>query len=211
MAVGVFPAFKLGVLFLKQISKPLAKLIVEQAKSHPVFRTYFIIPPAQFYHWAEVKAKMYVMNLGKPSKVAKLNEQMAIELGANLMGEVIIFTVAGGLLVFEYNRQTAKETKREADRQAQIIKFTEDIQALYENSQQQEKQIKYLTTVVEEIAKNPKQKVNLDKLKPVEPTIVVNNNDNNKSDGLSNKNTDEKSVVHRAIGYYEKDVKGTKS
>lgn len=161
------------------------------------------------YHWAEVKAKMYVMNLGKPTKVAKLNEQMAIELGANLMGEVIIFTVAGGLLVFEYNRQTAKEAKKEADRQAQIIKFTEDIQALYENSQQQEKHIKYLTSVVEEIAKNPKQKVDLEKLKPVEPTIV--NNNNNKSDGLSNKNTDEKSVVHRAIGYYENDVKKTKS
>lgn len=47
MAVGVFPALKLGVLFLKQISKPLAKMLVSQAKNHPVFRTYFIIPPAQ--------------------------------------------------------------------------------------------------------------------------------------------------------------------
>ncbi|KAK2582887.1 hypothetical protein KPH14_008962 [Odynerus spinipes] len=40
------------------ISKPLAKLIVNQAKNHPIFRTYFIIPPAQFYHWAEVKTKI---------------------------------------------------------------------------------------------------------------------------------------------------------
>lgn len=47
MAVGVFPALKLGVLLLKQISKPLAKLIAQNAKAHPVFRTYFIMPPAQ--------------------------------------------------------------------------------------------------------------------------------------------------------------------
>lgn len=47
MVVGVFPALKLGVLFVKQISKPLAKFLVNQAKNHPVFRTYFIIPPAQ--------------------------------------------------------------------------------------------------------------------------------------------------------------------
>lgn len=47
MAVGVFPALKLGVLFVKQISKPLAKFLVTQAKNHPLFRTYVIIPPAQ--------------------------------------------------------------------------------------------------------------------------------------------------------------------
>lgn len=45
--VGVFPALKLGVLFLKHISKPLARIIVNQAKNHAVFKTYFIIPPAQ--------------------------------------------------------------------------------------------------------------------------------------------------------------------
>lgn len=47
MPVGVFPVLKLSVLFIKQISKPLAKFLVNQAKSHPVFRTYIIVPPAQ--------------------------------------------------------------------------------------------------------------------------------------------------------------------
>lgn len=45
--MAAFPAFKLGVLLFKQLSKPLAKVIVSQAKQHPFFRTYFIIPPAQ--------------------------------------------------------------------------------------------------------------------------------------------------------------------
>ncbi|CAB0043714.1 unnamed protein product [Trichogramma brassicae] len=151
MVVGVFPALKLGVLLFKQISKPLAQVIVNRAKNHPVFRTYFIIPPAQFYHWAEVKCKMYLMNLGKPTKVAKLNEQMAIELGASLMGEVIIFSVAGGCLMFEYNRQVAKEAKKEELRQMQIQKFVDDIQALYETTVKQDAELKYLQMSLEEL------------------------------------------------------------
>lgn len=47
MPVGVFPVLKLSVLFVKQISKPLAKFLVNQAKNHAFFRTYIIIPPAQ--------------------------------------------------------------------------------------------------------------------------------------------------------------------
>lgn len=47
MVAAVFPAVKLGILFVKQISKPLAQVLVRNAKNHPVFRTYFIIPPAQ--------------------------------------------------------------------------------------------------------------------------------------------------------------------
>ncbi|XP_058790889.1 putative OPA3-like protein CG13603 [Phymastichus coffea] len=159
MAVGIFPAAKLGVLFIKQISKPLSKMIVNNAKNHAVFRTYFIIPPAQFYHWAEVKAKMYLMNLGKPTKVAKLNEQMAIELGASLMSEIIIFSVAGGCLLLEYNRQVAKEAKKEELRQMQLQKFTDDIQALYEATLKQEAELNYLLQSLEDLAKKTKNKL----------------------------------------------------
>lgn len=208
MAVGVFPALKLGVLFVKQISKPLAKLIVNQAKNHAVFRTYFIIPPAQFYHWAEVKTKMYVMNLGKPTKVAKLNEAMAIELGASLMGEIIIFSLAGGCLIFEYNRQVAKETKKEEARLAQIQKFTDDIESLQNNTIQLQTDIQYLKNTIEELAKQtrsrlPKQKVmtevdqNNNQHKSTNVTISAETNDKEKKD----------SVVQRALWYYENNVK----
>lgn len=48
---------------------------------------------------------MWVMNLGRPVEIPKLNEQMAIELGANLLGEGIIFSIAAGILCAEYIRQ----------------------------------------------------------------------------------------------------------
>ncbi|XP_053985984.1 putative OPA3-like protein CG13603 [Hylaeus volcanicus] len=216
MVVGVFPALKLGVLFVKQISKPLAKFLVNQAKNHPVFRTYFIIPPAQFYHWAEVKAKMYIMNLGKPTKVAKLNEAMAIELGANLMGEVIIFSVAGGCLVLEYNRQVAKETKKEEARLEQIQKFTNDIENLNKITSQQETEIQYLLEAVKTLSKHTKNKL------PA-MTIVTHTNEqegSHSTDGkldanmnvktnveTHDKENEKQSLVERAIIYYEHDVK----
>lgn len=40
--------------------------------------------------------KMWSMNLGKPVNIPKLNENMAIELGAELVGEGVIFTIAAG-------------------------------------------------------------------------------------------------------------------
>lgn len=58
------------------------------------------MPPAQFYNYIEVKTKMLSLNLGKPVTVPKLNEAMAIDLGANLLGEVIIFVIGAGLLMW---------------------------------------------------------------------------------------------------------------
>lgn len=221
MVVGVFPALKLGVLFVKQISKPLAKFLVNQAKNHPVFRTYFIIPPAQFYHWAEVKAKMYVMNLGKPTKVAKLNEAMAIELGANLMGEIIIFSVAGGCLILEYNRQVAKETKKEEVRLQQIQKFTDDIENLNRIMSQQQSDIQYLKEACKEIAKYTKHKlperltVHETSQQEQEQQHNIDRNQNinvnsKTSTETNHKETEETSLIKRAIVYYENDVKAYK-
>lgn len=219
MVVGVFPALKLGVLFVKQISKPLAKFLVNQAKNHPVFRTYFIIPPAQFYHWAEVKAKMYVMNLGKPTKVAKLNEAMAIELGANLMGEVIIFSVAGGCLILEYNRQVAKETKKEEARLQQIQQFKDDIESLNRITSQQQSDIQYLTQACKELAKSTRYKLPQQPIKQETSQQEQQQNiDRNQNINVNSKTnvelhsteTEKTSLIEQAIVYYENEVKSYK-
>lgn len=55
MVIGAFPAFKLGALLLKQLSKPLANFVKTRAKNSYFFRTYVCMPPAQFYNWCEVR------------------------------------------------------------------------------------------------------------------------------------------------------------
>lgn len=164
---------------------------------------YHLIP---VYHWAEVKAKMYLMNLGKPTKVAKLNETMAIELGANLMGEVIIFSVAGACLILEYNRQVTKESKKEEARLQQIQTFTNDIKNLNQITSQQESEIEYLQEVFKELAKHTKYELII-KSKTKEPNKEVQQfNDRNQNTNV-NPNNKKSSIIERAILYYENNVK----
>lgn len=156
---------------------------------------------------------MYIMNLGKPVKVAKLNETVAIELGANLIGEVIIFGVAGGTLILEYNRQTTKETKKEETRQLQIQKFIDDIQTLQATTLQQDAQIQYLQSAINELAKHTRHKI-----QTPEPVIRLNESNNNVEDhtkGNSAKTSktesgnEKKSFIERAIVYYNGDLNKT--
>ncbi|XP_066991462.2 optic atrophy 3 protein homolog [Anabrus simplex] len=148
MVIGAFPIAKLGTLLLRQISKPLANMVKERAKSSPFFRTYICMPPAQFYNWCEVKVKMWIMDLGKPSAVPTLNETMAIELGANLLGEGIIFATAAAVLYLEYARQVRKEAAKEQARVDEINSLNGTIKDLYFTTEKQDAQIRELTRMI---------------------------------------------------------------
>ncbi|XP_063831328.1 optic atrophy 3 protein homolog [Ostrinia nubilalis] len=152
MVVGAFPIAKLSVLLIKQISKPIANVCKERAKSNPFFRTYVCMPPAQFYNWCEVKAKMWILNLGKPVNIPVLSQEMAIELGANLLGETVIFVIGAGLLIFEYNRQSKKETAKEAKRAEEMNHITSTITDLYFTVQQQQTQLREMERVIHSIS-----------------------------------------------------------
>uniref|UniRef100_A0AAG5CUP4 OPA3-like protein n=1 Tax=Anopheles atroparvus TaxID=41427 RepID=A0AAG5CUP4_ANOAO len=151
MVVGAFPAAKLGVLAMKQISKPIANLLKERAKNSLFFRKYVCMPPAQFYNWMEVKTKMWALNLGKPTTVPVLNEAMAIELGANLLGEIIIFTIGAGLLLLEYQRQVRKEENKEDMAMQEKLELQATINELIFQVQRQDTQIREMARVVADL------------------------------------------------------------
>ncbi|XP_030759762.1 putative OPA3-like protein CG13603 [Sitophilus oryzae] len=144
MVIGAFPAAKLGALLLKQVSKPIANVVKNQAKSSPVFRKYVCMPPAQFYNWCEIKSKMWILNLGKPVNIPVLNEAQAIELGANLLGEAIIFIIAAGILLSEYNRSSNKEAAKEQARIQELLDLRNDIKELYIQAEEERAQIREL-------------------------------------------------------------------
>lgn len=151
VALGAFPAAKLGALLLRQISKPIANFVKERAKQSPVFRSYVCMPPAQFYNWCEVKMKMYFMNLGTVGKVKPLSEAMAIDLGSNILGEGIIFLVGAAVLLFEYNRQVRKEQVKEELR----LREQEDLQSTIRDldlmSEQHSAELRRLTYLVDDL------------------------------------------------------------
>ncbi|XP_066963766.1 optic atrophy 3 protein homolog isoform X5 [Macrobrachium rosenbergii] len=80
------------------------------------------------YHWCEVRMKMYVMNITRSKESApipRLNEEAAIELGANLLGEGVIFGIAVAILAFEVGRQKEKDRKKE-EKEADFINGLEN-------------------------------------------------------------------------------------
>ncbi|RZF42844.1 hypothetical protein LSTR_LSTR003668 [Laodelphax striatellus] len=158
MVLHAFPVAKLGALLLKQISKPIANFLKERAKQHPFFRTYLLMPPAQFYNWCEVKMKMWVLNLGKPVQVPPLNEAMAIDLGANVLGEGIVFIMAAGIVGFEYSRQVRKEAAKEAARKEEMSVLNYTIQELYFQIEQQSAQLRELHRTVHSLEGKALQK-----------------------------------------------------
>uniref|UniRef100_A0A023G6P0 OPA3-like protein n=1 Tax=Amblyomma triste TaxID=251400 RepID=A0A023G6P0_AMBTT len=145
MVVAAFPIAKLAALAFRQLSKPLANRIKQRAKSSHFFRTYVCMPPAQIYHWVEVNVKMRILNLGKPTEVPKLNEAMAIELGAELLGEMIIFGAAAATLIAEYMRQARNERVRENAKEEKQLCLECEVKDLRLRIEQQEAQIKHLT------------------------------------------------------------------
>ena len=81
------------------------------------------MPIAQRAHIWEVKAKMRSLNLnsGRVTKVPPLSEAKAVEQGSELLSELIVYSIASFIVVYEYDRSSdkeqAKEAKLEADRQ----------------------------------------------------------------------------------------------
>ncbi|XP_042202565.1 optic atrophy 3 protein homolog [Callorhinchus milii] len=114
MVVGAFPIAKLLMLGIRQLSKPLANRLKAGAVRSEFFKSYVCLPPAQLYHWIEMRTKMRMMGF-KGAQIRPLNEEAAAELGSELLGEAIVFVVGGVCLVAEYMRQASNTRKKEEE------------------------------------------------------------------------------------------------
>ncbi|XP_072704991.1 optic atrophy 3 protein [Ciconia boyciana] len=131
MVAGAFPLAKLLTLGARQLSRPLAARIKAGARASPFFRAYICLPPAQLYHWVEMRAKMRLMGF-RGAAVKPLNEEAAAELGAELLGEAIVFGVGGLCLYLEYARQAGQARRREDEQAAALREVGERLERLRE-------------------------------------------------------------------------------
>ncbi|XP_071962892.1 optic atrophy 3 protein homolog [Antedon mediterranea] len=143
-----FPMIKLVSLAMKQISKPLAKRIQVSAKNNSFVRRYICMPPAQLHHWLEVNLKMRSLGLGNPKNVKPLPEEAAVELGAEMLGEGIVFSVAVGTIVFEYWRQSRKEEQKEDVQTEGIRSLNERVSELEILLEQQDARLREMNRIV---------------------------------------------------------------
>ena len=70
------------------------------------------------------QVRMRILGLGLATSIPKLNEQKAIETGAQLLSELIILSIASSILFYEYKRQMEKEELKQSalDRERSDIK-----------------------------------------------------------------------------------------
>ncbi|KAG0324491.1 hypothetical protein BGZ99_001739 [Dissophora globulifera] len=108
-------AVKLGFLAIRTIAKPIANSIKSYSVKHPKFKD-ACISVAQFSHKTEMQLKMKFLGY-KVESIRPLNDARAVEMGANFLGEAIIFGVAGSLIILENarTRMNARDRKNLVD------------------------------------------------------------------------------------------------
>mmetsp|Transcript_32139 Transcript_32139/g.44564 ORF Transcript_32139/g.44564 Transcript_32139/m.44564 type:complete len:170 (+) Transcript_32139:415-924(+) len=103
---------KFGSLLVKQVSKPLANYLKASAKNHPVFRSW-LVAFAQKKHNLSARISSALRQEGSPRVFAgKLNEERALQQGSDFFGEAVIFSIAGGIVVYEYRRSALKDEEK---------------------------------------------------------------------------------------------------
>jgi hypothetical protein len=103
-------------------------VIKGQAKQHPQFRK-ACIGFAQFMHRTDVRLRMRIMG-EKNIRVRPLNDAKAIDNGAAFLSESFIFSVAGGLILFESIRARRKELARRESVADDITALQDEIEWL---------------------------------------------------------------------------------
>lgn len=91
---------------------------------------------------------MRLMGLSGPEKVQPLSEQVAVDVGAELLGESLIFGIATLMLYFEYRRGHRKEEKKEDVQNEKIMGLQNQIKELELTVETNAAQVRELTRLV---------------------------------------------------------------
>lgn len=111
--VKIMPMFKIGVLMVRTLSKPIAAAIKKRATERPSFRT-SCASFAQWWHRMEVSMQVQLMGHTAHS-IKPLSEADAVRSGAEILGEGVIFSIAALLMLVE-NRRSAMSDAAKKDK-----------------------------------------------------------------------------------------------
>ncbi|XP_035539016.1 optic atrophy 3 protein homolog [Juglans regia] len=139
----ILPAVKLGTLALKTLCKPIANRLKKEASLHPKFRQ-FIINIAQANHRFTTKTQRRIYGHTIDAEIRPLNEEKAVKAAADLLGELFVFTVAGAAVIFEVQRSSRSEARKEELRR-------QELQAMKQRDEDLAKEVELLRHKIEEL------------------------------------------------------------
>ncbi|KHJ41788.1 NAC domain protein [Trichuris suis] len=171
--VVAFPLFKLVALFVRQVSRPIANQLKNGAKRSHAFRRYVCLPIAQLYHRVDVTKKMLMMGFGKPAKVPSLTEESAVELGADILGEVIVYSIAATLFTLEYMRTSEKARVKEELLLNRISNLEDKISELALSAERNEAVLRSMERLVKEKSSSLSWKMNKEKLMAMQSAVRI--------------------------------------
>ncbi|XP_058221572.1 OPA3-like protein [Rhododendron vialii] len=108
----VFPVLKLGTLTLRTLAKPIANRLKKDAGLHPKFRQ-FILNIAQAHHRFSTTMQRRVYGRSTEIEIRPLDEERAIQSASDILGEVFLFSVAGLAVIYEVQRNSRAEARKE--------------------------------------------------------------------------------------------------
>ena len=100
---------------------------------------------------------MRIMGLSGPGKVQPLSDQVAADVGAELLGEGLVFFVAAATIFVEYRRGQNKEKKKEEEQNEQIGQLQSQVRELELLVDTQAAQVRELTRLVHHVEDNRKK------------------------------------------------------
>ncbi|KAJ0181521.1 hypothetical protein K1T71_002243 [Dendrolimus kikuchii] len=104
-----FPLFRLGTLVVRQLSAPVAARIKEYARRHPAFSRAVCMRTARTYRAGELRLKLWSLRLKQPRHLPPISDRQALDTGADILGEAVVFGLGAVAIVFEVNRQAMRQ------------------------------------------------------------------------------------------------------
>lgn len=108
------------------------------------------------YHWVEMRAKMRIMGF-RGAAIKPLNEEVAAELGAELLGEAIVFGVGGLCIFLEYSRQSTNTKKKEEELNSTLLGLQEQVMELSLTVETLDARLREMNRVLVEVSTAPKK------------------------------------------------------
>ncbi len=92
--------------------------------------------------------RLRLLGLGKTKEVKPLTEEMAVDLGADMLGEMFIFSVGTALIAAEYWRLSKKESHHESSQDLRLRELEDKLLDMRFLLEQQSAQMRELNRMV---------------------------------------------------------------
>ncbi|XP_007430856.1 optic atrophy 3 protein [Python bivittatus] len=103
-----------------------------------------------------MRAKMRIMGF-RGAAIKPLNEEAAAELGAELLGEAIVFGVGGLCIFLEYSRQSSNSKKKEDELSSTLLGLQAQVMELTLTVETLDAQLREMNRVLVEVSTAPKK------------------------------------------------------